>query len=157
MEEIFGLPTINNPIPSGETNFFGGYNNVAVVNDLSDLFVPGAIPAPRSVSVTAEGLVFKRNIQTYSQVVHIANNGTSPIPAPLWLVLDNLSSNATLLNADGTSSVLTPLGSPYVSVRVGGDDILRPHETKTVKLEFLDPSGGAINYDPRVLDVTPAP
>jgi hypothetical protein len=44
-----------------------------------------------------------------------------------------------------------------VSVRVGGDGILRPHEVKTVHLEFLDPSGDPITYAARVLDVTPAP
>ena len=32
-----------------------------------------------------------------------------------------------------------------------------PIETITVRLEFLDPSGAAINYDTRVLDVVPAP
>jgi hypothetical protein len=48
--KVFGLPLINNAIPAGETNNYGGYNNVATVNDLSDLFVPGAIPAaPSSV------------------------------------------------------------------------------------------------------------
>jgi hypothetical protein len=69
MEEIFGLPNVNNPIPTVETNNFGGFNNVATVNDLSDLFVPGAIPAPASASVTGEGFVFHRHTQTYSQVV----------------------------------------------------------------------------------------
>jgi len=157
MEEIFGLPKVNNSIPTGETNNFGGFNNVATANDLSDLFVPGAIPAPASASVTGEGLVFHRNTQTYSQVVHIANDGTSPIAEPLWLALDNLSANATLSNADGTTAVLAPLGSPYVSVPVGGDGILHPHEVKTVHLEFLDPSGDPITYVTRVLDVTPAP
>lgn len=43
-EEIFSLPTLNNPIPSGETNVFGGFNTVGSVNDLSDLFVAGVIP-----------------------------------------------------------------------------------------------------------------
>ncbi len=156
-EELFGLPFLNNPIPLPETNNFGGYNNVATVNDLSDLFVSGAIPAPASVSVTGEGFVFNPHTKHVSQVVHISNNGTSPIPAPLWLMLDNLSINATLLNADGTTAVLAPLGSPYVNVPVGGDGILRPHETKTVKLEFLDPSGSAINYDTGVFDVIPTP
>lgn len=157
VEEFFGLPLLNNPIPMGETNNFGGYNNVATVNDLSDLFVSGAVPAPASVAVTAEGFVFDRHTQTYSQVVHIANNGTSPISAPLWLVLDDLSANATLSNADGTTVVLAPLGSPYIGVPVGGDGVLRPHETKTVKLEFADPSGIAINYDVRLLSVLPTP
>ena len=157
IEEIFALPNVNNPIPASETNNFGGFNNVATVNDLSDLFVPGAIPAPASASVTGEGFVFDRHTQTYSQVVHIANDGTSPIAEPLWLALDNLSANATVSNADGTTAVLAPLGSPYVGVPVGGDGILHPHEVKTVKLEFLDPSGDPITYAARVLDVTPAP
>jgi hypothetical protein len=157
MEEIFGLSKVNNPIPASETNNFSGFNNVATVNDLSDLFVPGEIPAPASASVTGEGFVFHPHTQTYSQVVHIANDGTSPIAEPLWVALDNLSVNAALSNADGTTAVLAPLGSPYVSVPVGGDGILRPHEVKTVHLEFLDPSGDPITYAARVLDVTPAP
>ncbi len=107
--------------------------------------------------MTGEGFVFHPHTQTYSQVVHIANDGTSPIAEPLWLALDNLSANATLSNADGTTAVLAPLGSPYVSVPVGGDGILHPHEVKTVHLEFLDPSGDPITYATRVLDVTPAP
>ncbi len=39
MEEIFGLGFLTNAIPAGETKASGsGYNNVATVNDLSDLF-----------------------------------------------------------------------------------------------------------------------
>jgi len=74
----------------------------------------------------------------------------------------NLSTNATLVNTAGTTTVLAPLGSPYVSIRVGdgdgdGDDVLRHHESGLAVLEFLDPSGGDIEYDTRVLNVTPAP
>jgi hypothetical protein len=44
-EELFGLPFVNNPIPASETNVSGaGFNTVAKVNDLRDLFVPRAIP-----------------------------------------------------------------------------------------------------------------
>ncbi len=157
MEEIFGLPSVNNPIPASETNNFGGFNNVATANDLSDLFVSGAIPAPASASVTGEGFVFHPDTQTYSQEVHVRNDGTSPIPEPVWVALDNLSANAMLLDAGGTTAVLAPLGSPYVSVPVGGDGILRPNEVKTLHLEFLNPSGHSITYSTRVLDVTPAP
>ena len=39
MEEIFGLAYLSNSIPAGETKVSGsGYNDVATVNDLSDLF-----------------------------------------------------------------------------------------------------------------------
>ena len=75
----------------------------------------------------------------------------------MWLVLDNLSANAVLLNADGSSSVLAPLGSPYVSVPLGGDGILRPFETKTVALDSTDPDRVPLSYSPRVLSVVPTP
>ncbi len=158
MEEIFGLPLINNPIPANETNNFGGYNNVATANDLSDLFMPGTIPPPVNVLATSEGFVQDHHTHHFFQLVRIKNAGATPVPSPLFLVLDNLSTNATLLNADGTTALLAPLGSPYVKVRIGdGDDVLRPHQTTSVKLEFLNPTGADITYDTRLLSVTPAP
>ncbi len=157
VEELFELPLLNNPIPVNETNNFGGYNNVATVNDLSDLFVPGAIPAPAAISVTAGPATFNPHTQQALQVVRIANVGSSPVPASLWLALDNLSAGVSLLNADGVTAVLAPLGSPYISVPTGGDDFLRPHEVKTVTLEFADPGHAPISYNTRVLDVVPAP
>jgi hypothetical protein len=157
MEELFGLPALNNSIPVAETNNFGGYNNVATVNDLSDLFVSGAIPAPASYSMRTEGFVFDPATQHYLQVVHIANSGSTPVSAPLFLTLDNLPAGVELVNADGVSAALAPLGSPYVNVPVGGDGILRPHENKTVILEFSNAGSAPINYDARVLSVVPAP
>jgi hypothetical protein len=155
-EEIFGLPAVNNPIPSAETNVEGGFNYVATVNDLSDLFAPGTVPAPLNLSVTRDDFVTGRHNQQVSQKVQIKNDGDTPAPAPLILVLDNLGTNATLLNSEGTTALLSPLGSPYVIVSVK-DGVLRPHQTATATLEFLDPSDGAIDYDTRVLSVTPAP
>ncbi|HZR19924.1 MAG TPA: alkaline phosphatase family protein [Verrucomicrobiae bacterium] len=156
-EEIFRLPEINNPIPLDETNVFGGYENVATVNDLSDLFVPGTIRAP-SFKVEPGFLVHIPRTQTYSQLVRVTNTGSAPAPAPLWLVLDNLSPNATLLNEDGTTSVLAPLGSPFVNIQIGEEDeVLAPHETRIVRLQFADPSGTPVTYDSRVLNVIPAP
>ncbi len=165
MEEIFHLPALNNPIPAAETNVTGGgYNNVALVNDLSDLFAPGAIPTAPNLSVTRSPLVRDRHTGHVLQLAKIQNTGTSPVPAPLFLVLDDLSPNATLLNSAGTSAVLAPLGSPYVLVRNDdGDDegsdenLLRPRESATVLLEFLDPAGDEIDYDTRLLSITPAP
>jgi len=158
MEEIFGLPFINNPIPAAETTAFGtGYNNVAIVNDLSDLFIPGVIPAPPTLTVTREPLVTIPPNPHVLQVVHVTNDGTSPVQPPLFLVLDNLSPNASLLNSDGVTSVLAPLGSPFVDVSTGGDGVLLPHESKTIILQFLDSTGEGVSYDTRVLSVTPAP
>jgi hypothetical protein len=155
-EEIFGLPLINNPIPATETNNFGGYNHIATVNDLSDLFVSGTMPEPASFSVTSYGFSSNPHSQNITQEVQITNNGSTPVSAPLFLVLDNLA-GATLANADGTTALLAPFGSPYVSISPDGDGFLRPHESRMVKLQFLDPSNAAITYNARVLNVTPAP
>jgi hypothetical protein len=155
-EEVFGLSFINNPIPLSETNNFGGYENVATAKDLSDLFVPGVVPA-RSLSVERSPAVLSHHTHRAFQLVFVTNTGNAPVPGPLWLALDDLGPNATLLNSDGTTAVLAPLGSPYVGVPVGGDDVLRPHEGRFVMLEFDDPSNGAIGYDTRLLSVTPAP
>ena len=51
----------------------------------------------------------------------------------------------------------SPRSAAYVSVALGGDGILRSHESQTVRLQFLDPSNAAISYNARVLNVTPAP
>lgn len=156
-EEIFGLSFLNNPIPVSEKNVTGvGYNNVATVNDLSDLFVPGAIPATPSFQVTVEANVINPHSHNALNVVRITNTGTNAVPGPLYLVLDNLSSNATLLNGDGVTQVLAPLGSPYVAVSLTGNT-LAPGDSAVAQLQFSDPTGAAITYSTRVLPVTPTP
>jgi len=157
LEEVLGLAFVNNPIPVNETNNFNGYNNVAIVNDLSDLFQTGVIPAPASFTVIPGNFVHDKLTQHLKQEVKIQNNGSTPASAPLFLVLDNLTPGVTLANADGVTGALVPLGSPYVCVPLGEDGVLRPHETKTVKLDFIDPSNAAITSNVRVLSVTPAP
>ncbi len=160
-EEVFGLPLVNNPIPVTETNVFGTYNNVALVSDLSDLFKSGVIPAPANLSVS-EG-PFIRDFFTHNvrQTVFITNDGNTPVSAPIFLALDNLSSDANLLNSDGTTQILAPLGSPYIQVPVGSfgfsNGTLLPHQSAQVTLFFQDPSAGAITYTARALNVTPAP
>ena len=113
--------------------------------------------SPASFSVTAGDFVQEKSTQHLRQVVKIQNTGSTPASAPLFLALDNLTPGVTLANADGVTGVLAPLGSPYVRIPVGEDGVLRPHETKTVTLDFIDPSNAAISSNVRVLPVTPAP
>ncbi|HWY74874.1 MAG TPA: alkaline phosphatase family protein [Verrucomicrobiae bacterium] len=171
-EEVFGLSFINNSIPITETNNFGGFNNVATVNDLSDLFMTGVIPSPATFSVTSGRIETNPRTGRAIQRVEIKNTSDTPAHVPLFLVLDNLSSNATLVNSGGLkTTILAPVSSPYVSVSLnnrgfGGlefgpvanlENILLPYQSTTVTLEFLNPSGDAITYTPRVLSVTPTP
>ena len=160
MEEIFGLPFLNNPIPASETNpaDTNSYNNVAVVNDLSDLFVGGVVPQVPTATIDLGVQVHKPHSQEVSQIVRIKNEGTTDIPGPLYLVLDNLSANGSLVNGDGTTTVLAPVGSPYVQIGDAGDDnVIHPHQTKVVRLEFTDTTSAPITYSTRLLPVIPAP
>ena len=157
MEELFGFSFVNNPIPSSEMNAFGtGFNNVAIVNDLSDLFVAGAIPGPRTFQVASGPVVSVPGSQDAFQLVRVKNTGTSVAPAPVSLVLDNLPAGVTLSNAAGTSAVLAPTGSPYVNLTVPGGFLL-PQEETVAFLEFTNSGNAGVSYDTRVLTVTPSP
>jgi hypothetical protein len=153
-EELFGFSFLNNPIPVSETNINGGYNNVATVNDLSDLFQDGVVP-----TYNLQATVQVNNVNAHGKghgVVRIQNTGSVPVPGPLFLVLDELTENATLSNPAGTTSVLAPLGSPYVQVNLDGNS-LAPGDSAVVQLDFADPSLQPIGYTTRVLPVTPTP
>jgi hypothetical protein len=43
------------------------------------------------------------------------------------------------------------VGSPYVTVNVGPDDVLSKKESVSINLIFQDPSKIAVTYTPRVL------
>lgn len=157
-EEIFGLPLVNNPIPTTETNVFCGYNTVATINDLSDMFMPGVIPAPANLSAI-QGSFFPDPItHTLRQKVTISNEGDSPVTGPIFLALDNLSTGTTLVNQDGLTQLLAPIGSPYIEVPIEGfsGNVLLPHRSTSVELMFQN-SGTTPTYTARVLNVTPAP
>ncbi|HEX3358931.1 MAG TPA: alkaline phosphatase family protein [Tepidisphaeraceae bacterium] len=60
MEQLFGLPQIDNAIPTSEVFATGGFATVQGSNDLSDLFVANAVPEPGSLALlgfSAIGLI----------------------------------------------------------------------------------------------------
>ncbi len=56
MEELFGLGTLSNQIQTSATAATGGYNADGTVNDLSSLFVSGAVPVPETSSSSLAGV-----------------------------------------------------------------------------------------------------
>jgi hypothetical protein len=62
-------------------------------------------------------------------------------------VLANLSSDATLTNATGTTACFKPLNSPFVTFATAG---LAAGASKTVTLDYDDPTQGAIAFTPQV-------
>jgi pimeloyl-ACP methyl ester carboxylesterase len=104
------------------------------------------------VSVTRGGFRFNRLTGHFMQMVTLKNTGASPIQGPVSLVLDNLSSNAKLSNQMGVTTCAAPLGSSYIDVNVGSDNVLSANESATVALEFTNSSSTqGISYNTRVL------
>lgn len=110
-----------------------------------------AVDISATVGVSGQGQVkLNRKTGHYTQAV-VLKNGDGPVSGPVSLVLDNLSTNATLVGVVGTTSCTTPTGSPYVNVDIGTDGIFSPRERVTVTLEFDNPSGQPISYTTRIL------
>ncbi|HWA29022.1 MAG TPA: ExeM/NucH family extracellular endonuclease [Lacunisphaera sp.] len=103
------------------------------------------------IQITRGGFLRNRTTGRYAQTITVKNIGSTPYVAPVSLVFDNLSSNATLYGATGFTSVVTPLGSAYVDLNIGADNVLSPGETVTRVVEFTNPSNQGISYSNRVL------
>lgn len=101
-----------------------------------------------SVSIIRSGYVVNFGTQRFYQTVTLKNTSSSTINGPISLVLDSLSSNASLYNTSGTTSCAAPLGRPYISTSTTS---LAPGASVSVSLQFTDPTKATITYNARVL------
>ena len=115
-------------------------------NNRVQVFLPVVVNYDPSVTVTPGPFVFRRAVNEYVQKVTVKNTSGNVIKGVSSLVLQNLSSNATLLNQDGTTVNLAPAGSPYRN----SNDTLDIDETITFTLKFSNPSNAPITYMPSV-------
>jgi hypothetical protein len=110
----------------------GGFGT-GTAQDMSDLFVPGTIPAALpGLNLTVSGYVYNRHTGTYAQTVTVTNVLSGAITNPIYLVVGGLSSNVTLTNSAGTTVNNSP-GSPYVLVSQTG---LAAGASATVSLQY---------------------
>ena len=98
-----------------------------------------------SVTVTRGPIVFHPVTRSYAESVMVTNNSIAAITPAISLVLDNLT-NATLVNATGTTAFGSPSVSPYITMGA-----LAAGQTVSFTLQFSDPTNGAISYTTRVL------
>jgi sugar lactone lactonase YvrE len=109
-----------------------------------------ALNLDANVKVKRGGLRLNRSTKNYAQQVTIKNEGASDISGPVSLALDNLSTNAALFNrADSCGQPALP----YINVNLGSDNVLSPGETRSVMLEFTNPTNQSITYDTRMLSM----
>ena len=110
--------------------------------------------AENNAQLTQSGIVRDRRTGTYAQQFTITNNTNGTLTAPFYLVLDNLSSNATLVSPAGTTSNYPPLGSPYVQFPAGS---LAPGASSSIVVQFTNPTNAAITYAGRVVNGVSTP
>jgi hypothetical protein len=99
------------------------------------------------VGVARGGIGYNPITGRFAQNVTLTNNSGSTIPGPISLVIDNLTSNATVYSPSGTTDFLAPPVSPYVNY--SGN--LAPGQKVSITLQFTNPSKGYIGYTTRVL------
>ena len=100
------------------------------------------------VRVTRGGFRYVRATGHFVQLVTVQNISAGGIDCPVSLVLDNLSANATLIGAAGTTVEFYPQGSPYLNILAG---TMPSGASVTVQLDFANPSRAAVTYSTRVL------
>jgi hypothetical protein len=108
---------------------------------------PCAADATAQTAVRHAGLRLDAATGHYTTTVHVKNNGTTTLAAPVSVVLDGLPATASLVNVSGATSCDTPAGSAYLNLTAS----IAPGRTGTGTLEFIDPSGGRLRYTTRVL------
>jgi CSLREA domain-containing protein len=102
-----------------------------------------------AISVTRGGYVLNPGTGRYAQTVTLTNISSAAIAGTFSLVLDALSTNATLFNETGaTDASYPPIGSPYINAAAAS---LAPGQSVPITLQFADPAKTAITYNTRVL------
>jgi hypothetical protein len=99
------------------------------------------------VQVTRSGFGYNFATQRFVQTVTLKNISGSTVNAPISVVLDGLSSNATLFNPTGTTACATPAGSPFINWLSS----LAPGASASIVLQFTNPTKAGITYATRVL------
>lgn len=102
-----------------------------------------------SASLTAKrsGFSYSPLSKRYAQTLTLTNVSGAALTGPLYVVLDTLSTNASVSNASGSTVCAVPMGSPYISV----NGTLNPGSAVSVVVQFADPSNAAISYALRIL------
>jgi hypothetical protein len=99
----------------------------------------------QQVTVKASAFVYSRASRTYSGIVTVANSGSSTIPGPFVLWLNNLTNGVTLTNGNGLFN-----GYPHIDPAVPTS--LAPGESFTVPVTFSNPANAKITFTPVVFN-----
>lgn len=122
-------------------DLFTGFESASGVLGLA---ADGSSVKPRDpFAVARSPLTYDFATQTVVGALTITNIGSGSIAGPFEVLLAHLTAGVTLVNASGT---IYP--DPYISL--SGVSSLAPGQSVTVNLQFDDPDGTAITFDPSI-------
>jgi len=99
-----------------------------------------------TITATSGPIVYDPSLKLYGQDVTLMNVGTSPVPGPLYFILEDLPAGVKVADpSGGTTTCFAPLGSRYV-VALPEGSLLAPNTSVNLRLVFSDPTGAAITY-----------
>jgi hypothetical protein len=110
--------------------------------------------AIEGVTISSSQIVYHPGLMRYTQGMSLTNTGSTAVPGPLFLILEDLPSGVSVVNESKPTSCFAPIGSPYVIALPEGSS-LAPNTAVTVNLGFSDPSATAISYTPLTVIGTP--
>jgi Tol biopolymer transport system component len=106
---------------------------------------PTYIDVTGYIRTTAYGLAYNRSTGKYAGNFVMTNTGSIKLTGPLHLVLKDLTSGVSLVNATGTHE-----GAPYITVQ--GD--LEPDGSVTIPLIVDNPAKVGVNYAAKIYSGT---
>lgn len=113
---------------------------------------PCAQDVTSQVQITRSGFRYNRSTGLFALIGSVTNTSGSPIPGPISLVVDNLSTNASLYGIAGDTLCAAPQGSPYVNIgTIGEGQTLAPGASISGAINFIDSAQTGITYSLRVL------
>ncbi len=122
-------------------------------NLVSYTTTPDLTEVTLDLAVSRSGFSFNRLTRRFQQTLTITNLVGFPVAGPVVLVLEGLSSNATLVNRSGVSTFAGLVGAPCFELKLGSDGLLTPGETVSASLEFSNSNNLGINYIVHVLGI----
>jgi hypothetical protein len=94
-----------------------------------------------SPEITFSGFVRNRSTGLWTATMTVTNTGAASIPAPIQVVLTNLTSGVTMTNNTGMWN-----GSPYITVLGSGS--LAAGASTSLTITFTNPNNASISFVP---------
>ncbi len=148
-------------LPSGISGTFApaalnDAGQIVIGNGASAYLLSPADPCGQDVTsqvqITRTGFRYNHSTGRFSLIGSVTNTSASPIPGPISLVVDNLSTNASLYAISGATLCAAPQGSPYIDIgNIGAGQALAPGASISGSIDFIDTAQSGITYSLRVL------